>query len=108
MAKVEFWEIEGTSPQNLSVSGTASVASTSRLGKSHRTAWGVTPTTAGMTLTVVLGDASAAALAGQPLQQWQPMGQSMVDSGGRGVFQGTIQLIASGSGNASFWETFEP
>ena len=103
---VELSDIENTSPQLLSVSGTASTLSQTRLGKAKRSFFSIIPITAGVTVTVVLGDSSPAVTQGIVLIQNQPFVQSL-DINGKGVYQGPIQAIASGAGSVAFVELFE-
>lgn len=104
---VQLSEIENTAPQLLSVSGTASVLSATRLGRARRVFFSVIPITAGVTVTIVLGGSTPAVNQGIPLIQNQPFSQCL-DVNGRGVFQGEIQAIASGAGQVAFTEIFEP
>lgn len=106
MSLVTEREIEKTTPQLLTVAATAITASATRLGLKRRSFFSIIPITAGVTVTVVFGDSIAVANQGIPLSANQPFSQSL-DTNGRGVFQGTIQLIASGAGQVAFTETFE-
>ena len=99
-------EIELASPQLLSVSGTASTLSATRLGRAKRTFFSIIPVTAGVTVTIVFGEQIAVVNAGVPVGNGQAFTQSL-DSNGRGVFQGAIQAIASGAGSVALTETFE-
>jgi len=103
---VENADIENTSPQLLSVSGTASVVSPTRLGKAKRSFFSLIPITAGVTVTLVLGDSAPAVNQGIVLIQNQFFLQSL-DTNGKGVYQGNIQAIASGAGQVAVVELFE-
>lgn len=103
---VTWEEIENTEPQLKSVTTAASTLSASRLGRAKRTFFSIIPLSAGITVTVVLGDGTATASTGIVLVKNQPFVQSL-DSNGKGVFQGTIQAIADGSGSVAFTEIFE-
>lgn len=108
---VQNEDIENTTPQLLSVSGTASTLSNTRLGRARRTFFSIIPITAGVTVTIVLGDSAPVATQGIVLIQNQPFSQSLDnDNLGepcKGVFQGTIQAIASGAGQVAFVEIFD-
>lgn len=106
MAIVTENDIDTTVPAIVSVSGTASVLSPTRLGLKKRSFFSIIPITSGVTVTVVFGDSAPVATQGIPLIQTQPFSQSL-DINGRGVFQGQIQVIASGAGSVAFTETFE-
>jgi len=99
-------DIDGTSPQLLAVSGTAVTLSDTRLGKARRIFLSIIPITAGITVTVVLGDISPAVGQGIQLSQTQPFVQSD-DANGKGTFQGTVQAIASGGGYVAMTEIFQ-
>jgi hypothetical protein len=99
-------DIEPTNPQLLAVSATASTLSPTRIGRTKRSFFSVIPVTSGVTVTIVFGDSVAEVEKGIVLIQNQPFSQSL-DINGRGVYQGTIQAIASGNGDVAFVETFE-
>lgn len=104
---VELSDIEPSTPQTVTVGATAVTLSEKRLGKTKRSFFSIVPITAGVTVTIVFGEGTAAVNAGLPLQAGQPFIQSL-DINGRGVYQGDIQAIASGPGSVAFVEIFEP
>lgn len=102
---VQFNDIDGTTPQLVSVNTTATL-SASRLGLTRRIFFSVIPITAGVTATVVLGDGTPAANTGIPLIQNQPFSMAD-DASGAGCFQGPIQCVTSGAGQVAFTEIFD-
>lgn len=103
---VTFEEIENSAPQLLSVSTTASTLSATRQSRAKRTFFSIIPITDGVTVTVFLGDGTPSANKGIPLIKNQVFSMSL-DANEKGVYQGTIQAIASGSGQVAFTELFE-
>jgi len=71
----------------------------------RRTAFTIVPLSAGVTVTVALGDVPAVADAGIVLSANQPYSES--SDGGFECWQGAVQIVASGAGNVAIRETLE-
>ena len=103
---VEEQDIERTTPQLLTVDVNPVTLSATRLGLTKRSFFSIIPITAGVTVTIVFGDSVPVADQGIVLVKNQVFSQSL-DTNGAGVFQGTIQAIASGAGQVALVEVFE-
>jgi len=105
MAIVTQEEIDATQNTFYSVTTSDTEALPTRLGKKRRTALVLTPTSAGVTVYVSLGDTPAAVGTGIPLQANQPFADS--DSGDTyKCWQGAVRVIGSGAGNLAITEKF--
>lgn len=103
---VTQFDIDLANPTSLSVSGTASIASRTRLGAPRRTSFSLVSLTSGVTLTIIKGDIEGATVNnGITLQQNQAYVESDADN--FNCWQGQITLIASGAGTVAFTEVID-
>lgn len=106
MREVTYAEVEASAPRIVAVSSTPIILSSDRIGDTRRTSLTITPTTAGVTVTVTMGEVEqCAANVGDPLSAGQVWG--VTDSLGSPCWQGTVCVVASGPGSISVSETFE-